>query len=91
MNGFDILLWEDFELNKQSKSKIQLAKNYLIKNGYKKTLFKLYNYFFKIKNKNNETNDKEWKKEMDKAISKLTPKLFVAKKSDCENIYHDKP
>lgn len=91
MNGFDILLWEDFELNKKSKSKIQLAKNYLIKNGYKKTLFKLYNYFFKIKNKNNETNDKEWKKEMDKAISKLTPKLFVAKKSDCENIYHDKP
>ena len=55
----------------------------------KKTLFKVYNNFFKIKDKNNETNNKEWKKEMNKAISKLTPKLLIAKKSDCENVFHD--
>lgn len=89
INGFDILLWEDFDLKKQRNSKIQLVKNYLKKNGYKKTLFKVYNNFFKIKDKNNETNNKEWKKEMNKAISKLTPKLLIAKKSDCENVFHD--
>ena len=28
---------------------------------------------------------------MEKATANLSSKIFVAKKSDCENVFHDKP
>ena len=48
MNGFDILLWDDFKINSNNSSKFKSIKNYLAINGFKKTFTKaIYSLFQK--------------------------------------------
>ena len=91
INGFDILLWEDFKRNENNRSRLKSIKNYLVINGFKKTLEKIFFKLFKEKKKKNELQNQVWKEKMQRAISKLSPKIFIAKKSDCKEVFHDKP
>lgn len=88
INGFDILYWENFNRNSKKNSKLGSVKKYIDKNGYKNTFFKIINRLFRTKNKTSQTIN--WKKDMEKATANLSSKLFIAKKSDCENVFHDK-
>ena len=91
MNGFDILLWDDFKTNTNNSPKFKSIKNYLAINGFKKTLTKAIYSLFQKKIKKHEGQPEEWKKNMQMAISKLKPKIFIAKKSECKEVFHDKP
>ena len=78
INGFDLYLWEDYELKINQKSlltKLKSLKDYFAINGFKKTLIKVINYL-EIK-----PAPKTWKTDMKKAVATVKPKLFIAKKS----------
>ena len=85
INGFDLYLWEDYELKINQKSlltKLKSLKDYFAINGFKKTLIKVINYL-KIK-----PEPKTWKTDMKKAVATVKPKLFIAKKSGLKEIFH---
>ena len=85
-NGFDINLWEDYELKIYKRSaikRLKSLKNYLAINGYKKTLIKVLNSFKKLQ-------PEKWKIDMQKAVADLKPKLIIAKKSIAKEIFHEK-
>ncbi len=85
-NGFDINLWEDYELKIYKRSaikRLKSLKNYLAINGYKKTLIKVLNSFKKLQ-------PEKWKIDMQKAVADLKPKLIIAKKSIAKKIFHEK-
>lgn len=91
INGFDIFLWDDFNSSSVNPSKFELIKKYLSANGYKKTLSKIVYSLFKIKEKNYKSESEVWKQNMQKALTKLKPKIIVAKKSECKEVFHNKP
>jgi len=93
VNGFDICSWEDHKKKDDKKSKLnmnyQLFKNYLAVNGYKNTLLKVISSL-KQKEKNYVSQPNTWTKDMNKAVANVKLKLIIARKSECEKIYHEK-
>jgi SAM-dependent methyltransferase len=86
INGFDILLWEDYELKVYKRSiltRLKSLKNYLTINGYKKTFIKVINSLKK------KPGPKTWKTDMQKAVANVKPKLIIAKKSALKEIFHE--
>ncbi len=92
INGFDICLWDDHKKKVEKKSKLnmyyQLFKNYLEVNGYKNTLLKVIS-FLKKKETNHVPQPKAWMRDMHKAVAYVKPKLIIARKSECNVIYHN--
>ena len=68
MNGFDILLWDDFKINSNNSSKFKSIKNYLAINGFKKTLTKAIYSLFQKKIKKHEGQSEEWNKNIERGI-----------------------
>jgi SAM-dependent methyltransferase len=87
LSGFDLLVWEDFKFHKPKYNfeMIDVTNNYLKKYGLIKTIKKINS---KVINKFQKKED-NWKDSMSLSTNNLKPKLFIAKKSNNKNIYHD--
>ena len=87
LSGFDLLVWEDFKLPKSKNSfeKIIFTYNYFRKYGLVKTIKKINS---KIINKS-QNKENNWRDALSSSTKKIKPKLFIAKKSKNDVIYHD--
>ena len=90
INGFDICLWDDFKPKVITPFKLKSVKNYLAVNGFRKTVSKIFYSLVKKKSENHISQSELWKKDMNKAVAGVMPKIFIAKKSECKKIFHDK-
>lgn len=80
-NGFDICLWENFEVSVKIKSKVYNLIQYIRDKGLKITLKKI---FSKLK----RGKKASWVLKMKAATKNVEKKLFVARKSSSPEFYH---
>lgn len=91
LNGFDILKWQDFITPIYSKNlKIELLINYIKSSKIYDKIKKFKNKYFKAMLNNQNLSKNNWQEKMQISIKDLKPKLFVAKKSNCKEIFHEK-
>jgi SAM-dependent methyltransferase len=91
LSGFDILLWKDCKLSgKPRNSKIKTLVEYVRVHGLSYTLKKIKMKILRKRASSETSPEADWKKAMRKATSNVKPKLLVARKADCEEIFHDK-
>ena len=83
-------LWDDFKPKVITPFKLKSVKNYLAVNGFRKTVSKIFYSLVKKKSENHISHSELWKKDMNKCVAGVMHKIFIAKKSECKKIFHDK-
>ena len=91
LNGFDILKWQDFRTPLYSKnSKIEFLINCLKSSKIYDKIRKFKNKYFNAMLNNQNLSKNNWQEKMQISTINLKPKLFVAKKTNCKEIFHEK-
>jgi 2-polyprenyl-3-methyl-5-hydroxy-6-metoxy-1,4-benzoquinol methylase len=91
LNGFDILKWQNFIIPIYSKnSKIEFLINCLKSSKIYDNIRKFKNKYFNAMSNNQNLLKNNWQEKMQISTINLKPKLFVAKKTNCKEIFHEK-
>ena len=84
-NGFDICLWENFEV---SEKKIVSLIQYIKDRGLRVTLTKILSKLTTRKSASRNSEEVSWVVKMKAATKNVEKKLFVARKSSSSEFYH---
>ena len=84
-NGFDICLWENFEV---SEKKISKLIQYIKDRGLRVTLKKILSKLKRRKSASKNSEKASWVVKMKAATKNVEKKLFVARKSSSPEFYH---
>jgi SAM-dependent methyltransferase len=84
-NGFDICLWENFEV---SEKKIASLIQYIKDRGLRVTLTKILSKLTTRKSASRNSEEVSWVVKMKAATKNVEKKLFVARKSSSSEFYH---
>ena len=87
----DILKWKEFKIPLYTKnSKIEFLINCLKSSKFYDNIRKFKNKYFNAMSNNQNLLKNNWQEKMQISIINLKLKLFVTKKTNCKEIFHEK-
>jgi len=87
-NGFDICLWENFEVTQNKPTRFQYLIQYIKENGLRVTVTKILSKLIMRKGSSISSDEVSWIVKMQAATKNLEKKFFVARKSSSPEFYH---